>query len=144
MEKRVIVAVICLLLVLVACESKTTGKRVAIPEKSGGAITGNVVDDTDVQPSASTETVKTAAEVLAELQSTDTITTSGAKSGTFYPPITTDATGKDALKEKTRALMTSGTYDPNVKADDEFGARYHDKDGDLTNLPGNYSDNTGD
>lgn len=146
MEKRMIVAVICLLLVLVACESKTTGKRVAIPEKAGGGITGNVVGDTtEPKPASTVETVKTAAEVLKELQSTGSITaTSGAKSGTFYPPVITDATGKDALKAKTRALMTSGTYDPNVQADDEFGARYHDKDGDLTNLPGNYSDDTGD
>jgi hypothetical protein len=144
MEKRVIaVTVICLLLFLAACESKTTGKRVAIPGKSAPAITGNAIGSSPekTQPQQSGETGKTAAEALKELQSTGTVpVTGGSKSGTFYPPVTTDATGKDALKAKTRALMSTGTAPPNAtKADDHFGARYHNKSGDLTNLPDKYT-----
>ena len=148
MDKRVMVLAVIVLILLVACESKTTGRRVAIPERSAkvsapsgpsGAVVAPVVQQ------SSGETGKTAAEVLNDLESSPIITTSsGSKSGTFYPPISSDATGKEALKEKTRALFTqNNTYAPNVTADDEFGARYHDKDGDVTNLPDNYSDNEG-
>ncbi len=139
MKRVIAVVAISLLLLLAACGTKTTGKRVAIPEthaqvKAPSGITGAAtVADTG-------ETGKTAAEMLKELQENPTATTEGAKSGTFYPPITTTATGEDALKEKTRALMTQGTYDPNVEADDEFGSRYHDNSGDLTNLPDKYED----
>jgi hypothetical protein len=153
MDKRVIaVTVICLLLFLVACESKTTGKRVAIPSKSTAkvsspAITGNVVGDSSEESQAPStgETGTSAAEALKDLQSTGTVPlTGGSKSGTFYPPVTTDATGKDALKEKTRALMSTGIAVPTtIKADDQFGAKYHSSGGDSKNLPDGYSDNDG-
>jgi hypothetical protein len=138
MRRVMFTVFISILLLLVACESKTTGKRVAIPEteaqvKAPSGITGASTVDTG-------ETGKTAAEMLKELQEEPTITTDGAKSGTFYPPIAVTGTEREALKEKTRALFTQSTYDPNVEADDEFGARYHDSDGDVTNLPENYDD----
>ena len=141
MSKRVFaVAVLCLLVLLVACESKTTGKRVAIPEAtSKPSVTGAV---TSTAPTG--ELGKSAAETLKELQATGTTTPSGAKSGSFYPPVITDATGTDALKAKTRALMTQGTYDPNTDAVGDFGAKYHEKDGDPANLPDGYSNNEGD
>ena len=148
MDKRVIaVTVICLLFLLIACESKTTGRRVAIPQKSTSGITGNVVGSSSekTQSSQNTETSTTAAEALKELQSTGTVPlTGGSKSGTFYPPVTTDATGKDALKAKTRALMSTGADVPGtVKADDQFGAKYHSTSGDSKNLPDGYSDSSG-
>ncbi len=136
-----------LLLVLVACESKTTGRRVALPDvgseaapepqaESGGITAAAVADTT---------TGQTAAEALKDLQSSDSpVTSSGAKSGNFYPPASSDATYEEALKERTRALFQQNTYDPNVEADDEFGARYHDSDGDLKNLPDEYDDSKGD
>ena len=139
--RRVMFAVlISVLLLLVACESKTTGKRVAIPEtsaqvKAPSGITGAVTAEQETG-----ETGKTAAEMLEELQNSPTATADGPKSGTFYPPIAVTGTEREALKEKTRALFTQSTYDPNVEADDEFGARYHDSDGDVTNLPENYDD----
>jgi hypothetical protein len=154
MDKRVIaVTVICLLFLLIACESKTTGRRVAIPSKSTAsvsspAITGNVVDSSSdaAQAPSTGETGTSAAEALKDLQSTGTVPlTGGSKSGTFYPPVTTDAVGKDALKEKTRALMSTGIEVPaNIEADDQFGAKYHSSGGDSTNLPDGYSDNNGD
>ncbi len=152
MDKRVIaVTVICLLLFLVACESKTTGKRVAVPSTSTAkvsspAITGNVVGSSSGEAQASSgETGTSAAEALKDLQSTGTVPlTGGSKSGTFYPPVTTDATGKDALKEKTRALMSTGIAVPTtIKADDQFGAKYHSSSGDSKNLPDGYTDNDG-
>ena len=61
--------------------------------------------------------------------------TPGAKTGTFYPPVKVTGTGKDALKEKTKALMSGGTAAPENDADKEFGPKYHSSDGDSTNLP---------
>jgi hypothetical protein len=141
------VAVMLLLIFLIACESKTVGKRVAIPETSSKGPTGSVATGPTGAVTAeepSTETGKTAAEMLKELQSNPTLTETGEKSGTFYPPITTDATGEEALKQKTRALFSQQTYDPNVEADTKTGARYHDSSGEPDNLPGDYSDNEGD
>lgn len=143
MNKRVIavVAICVLLLFLVACEKKTVGKRVAIPETSSRGITTAAVSQ---PPPVSVETGKTAAEMLKELQSNPTaVTTDDSKSGTFYPPVIVTGTEREALKQKTRALFMQPSYDPNVQADDDFGAKYHDNDGDVTNLPGEYSDNSG-
>ena len=145
MSRRVLAVVtICILVFLVACESKTVGKRVAIPETSSPKAASSGPTAAAVVQSPTGETGKSAAEVLKELQSSPSApVASGEKSGTFYPPITTDATGKDALKEKTRALFMQNVSVPNVQADDEFGARYHDNDGDVTNLPDKYKDNSG-
>ncbi len=147
MKQAVFAVLISVLLLLVACESKTTGKRVAIPDidinvKPPSGITGGAV----VEPAPSTgEIGNTAAEMLRKLKENPAApTTDSLKSGTFYPPITVTGTEREALKEKTRALFTQSTYDPNVEADDEFGARYHDSDGDLTNLPDKYTDSNGD
>lgn len=137
MKRAITITVILLLVFLVACESKTTGKRVAIPETSAPRISGEVTAPVDTTG----ETGKSAAEALKELQSNPVPVSTGAKSGTFYPPVITDATGEDALKAKTRALMTQGTYNPDVQADSEFGAKYHNSDGDVINLPENYADN---
>ena len=129
---------IALLVFLSACESKTVGKRVAIPQTGAPApapkgVTGAVTADTP-------ETSKTAAETLKELQNMETApTVGGSKTGTFYPPVPAEnasATGKDALKAKTDALMKQPGYDPNVQADTQFGARYFGK-----GLPGDYKDN---
>lgn len=145
MQKRVLLAILIGLLLLASCGNKTSGKRVAIPEVSGSnsPITGAVagVESADSAPT------KTAAEALQEIKETGTTAapvSSGEKTGTFYPPITTDATGKEALKAKTRALFQKETYDPNVEADSTFGAKYHSTDGDPTNLPDGYDDNSGD
>ncbi len=147
MEKRLIaVTVICLLMLLIACESKTTGKRVAIPEASGPKSTGVFTTETKA-PAETGETGKTAAEALKELKATGAVTApvGGAKSGTFYPPVTTDATDKEALKAKTRALMSTGAPVTGSSGSiGQFGARYHDSDGDSVNLPDKYSDNEGD
>jgi hypothetical protein len=78
--------------------------------------------------------------MLKELQESPESTVEESKTGSFYPPVAVTGTEREALKEKTRALFTQSSYDPNVEADDEFGARYHDSDGDLTNLPDNYDD----
>jgi hypothetical protein len=138
MRKVMLAVFIGVLLLLVACESKTTGKRVAIPETESKppAISGAVTAE---QPSTG-ETGKTAAEMLKELQESPESTVEESKTGSFYPPVAVTGTEREALKEKTRALFTQSSYDPNVEADDEFGARYHDSDGDLTNLPDNYDD----
>ncbi len=138
MNKGVIAVVLCLLVLLTACGSKTTGRRVALPEGSGLITGAAIIED---EP----ETSKTAAEVLRDLQESPTSTQiEGAKSGTFYPPVVVTGSEREALKQKTRALFTQPTYDPNVEAEGDFGAKYHESDGDPTNLPEDYSDNSGD
>jgi len=143
--KRAVIFLMMMLLLLAACENKTTGKRVDIPTKIENGITGKVTQEvatnTAVQNTQTGETGKTAAQALKEMQQMESVTAeSGPKSGTFYPPVNTAATGKDALKEKTRALFTKPLDVPNVQADDEFGAKYHESDGDLKNLPDKYTD----
>ncbi len=140
MSKRVVLAVIVLVLLVACGESKVTGRRVAIPDSS--APTAAVIAQ---QSSPSAETGKTAAEMLKELQSSPTtITQTGEKSGNFYPPIAVTGTEREALRQKTRALFSQPTYDPNTEAEGDFGAKYHDNDGDPSNLPSGYSDNSGD
>ncbi|MBI4145941.1 hypothetical protein HY489_01235 [Candidatus Woesearchaeota archaeon] len=147
--KRVLVIALLALLVLAACDSKTTGKRVAIPQTSGSAVTGAVTGSNSQSPTAQQTDVssgKSAAEALKELKTTGTVpTNSNAKSGNFYPPITTSATGAEALKQKTRALFNQSVYSPQVSGTEkDFGAKYHSDDGDPTNLPSGYTDNDGD
>ncbi|GEM_PF-2117344 len=145
MKKGLIALVMISLLILVACESKTTGKRVAIPETTRtNSITGGAAANIPTPAPTQMETGKTAAEVLKELQTTGTITETNQKSGTFYPPIVTTATGKEALAEKTDALLRQPGFVPKVDADTDFGARYHTSSGQPTNLPEGYSDNQGD
>lgn len=142
--KKVVFALALLALLIVACGPKTTGKRVSVPEPSGvtGAVTAPSQQTQQTPVSAEVES-KSAAEVLEDLKSQGTTavvpTDSGAKSGTFYPPVKVTGTGKDALAEKTRAYMSqSGPAPENVDAQGQFGAKYHDADGDSTNLPGEY------
>ncbi|MCX6709164.1 MAG: hypothetical protein NTW67_05980 [Candidatus Woesearchaeota archaeon] len=145
MKKELIIAVMILML-LVACGSKTTGKRVAIPDTAPkltgptGAVAG--IPTKTAEP----ETGKTAAEMLKEFQNPaqDTVQPAGPKIGNFYPPVTTTATGADALKAKTDALMRQAGYIPKVDAATDTGAKYHSSDGDLTNLPDKYTDSSGD
>lgn len=129
MHKKVllIAALTALALLLTSCSPSTQGKRVSTPEVNGP--TGMVATDTNIAepaPSAQGETGKTAAEALQELESIETApsTENNQKSGTFYPPVVTDKTGKEALKEKTRALFQKEVYDPQVDADSDFGQRY--------------------
>lgn len=117
-----IVAIATLALLLTACGSDTQGKRVATPE-----ISGMTTVDTTAEPETPTgETGKTAAEALKDIEAMESVpsTNNNPTSGTFYPPVVTDKTGEDALKEKTRALFQKPVYDPNIEADDEFGPRY--------------------
>jgi hypothetical protein len=118
----ILIVAITALALLTACGSDTQGKRVATPE-----ISGMTTVDTTAEPTTPTgETGKTAAEALKELESLESVPTTenNQKEGTFYPPVVTDKTGEDALKEKTRALFQTPVYDPGVEADDEFGPRY--------------------
>ena len=150
MKKALAVITICILLLLVACESKTTGRRVAIPSTSDQkaapvqaprAVTGAVVAED--APSTG-ETGKTAAEMLNDLEAEPSTATTGAKSGTFYPPITSNATGEEALKQKTDALFSQNVFNLSTDAQGQFGAKYHSNDGDPKNLPEGSKDNEGD
>jgi len=128
MRKQIllIVALAALALLLTACGSDTQGKRVATP-----GISGMTTVDLEKEPTTPTgETGKTAAEALYELESQESnpSTSNNPTSGNFYPPIVTDKTGEEALKEKTRALFQKPVYDPNVEADDQFGPRYKTHD----------------
>ena len=134
-SKAVAVVAISLLVLLIACgEAKTEGKRVAVPETSTAVQTpvstptAAVTADTTAAPAIeSVETGQTAAEALKELQANPdsvSVPVAGDKTGTFYPPISTSATGAEALKEKTRALFQQDIPLPDVEADDQFGQRF--------------------
>ncbi|RMD57725.1 hypothetical protein D6825_03145 [Candidatus Woesearchaeota archaeon] len=135
--KKAVIA-IALLTLLIACsqDAKLTGRKIS-PQVTGSA-SANVQESQDhktvqtEQASQSSEAEeKTAAELLREMQAQDlesaATVAAGPKSGTFYPPITTKGTDKDALKEKTRALFEQDVYVPDVDADDKFGPRYEYK-----------------
>ncbi|VVB81779.1 Uncharacterised protein [uncultured archaeon] len=146
MKKELIIAVMILML-LVACGSKTTGKRVAIPDTAPklSGPTGAVAGVPTTAP-ATVETGKTAAEMLKEIQTTGTeaIPATGPKTGNLYPQINTTATGKDALAERTTAMMRQAGFVPTVdKVIRDTGAKYHSSSGDVINLPGNYTDSSG-
>ena len=143
--KKEAVMVLILLLTLAACGSKTTGKRVDVPDTSntGIAVANTEVSNVLERADEEEKPEKSAAEVLRELQSSGELETeSSEKSGTFYPPVQVKGTGQEALKEKTRALFSKEVYSPNVDADDSSGAKYHDSDGDPANLPDNYGSET--
>lgn len=53
-----------------------------------------------------------------------------SKTGTFYGDTKVTGTGKDALKEKTKALFEKEFFDLNVKADTQTGARNYYLTGD--------------
>jgi len=140
MQKRAFaILAILLLAALGACGgSETTGKRVAAPTVStptGGAIADVQPESTPPEPEAPKQT---AAEALKEVQATAPVGSDPTKVGNFYPPVTTTATGKDALKEKTRALFQQASYDPNVQAVTDSGPRYYDSNGNV-NLPSQYT-----
>ncbi len=135
--KKVVIT-IALVFLLIACGGKTTGKRLAPQNLVSGAVTA----DAPAAP-VQVENSETAAEALQDLKSTTKSTSAtqstGAKSGTFYPPVKVSGTGKDALKEKTRALMSGSAGVPSaVDADKDFGPRYFSSDGSPDNLPGDY------
>lgn len=137
--KRVLLLVALSFLLLAACESETTGKRVAVPSTGPTAA---AVADAEPAPAETPEVeTKSAAETLKEIQSDPVVAEGdGVKSGNFYPPVTTGATGEDALKEKTKALMSGSQGVEGVQADKTFGPKYHSDDGDAINLPGDYDD----
>ncbi len=142
MNKKQAAIIALMMIVLLGCESRTTGKRVAIPGTNGptGFTVAQIENEDAPESAAETATGKTAAEMLKELKETPQ---TDKKSGTFYPPIVTNGTGKDALAEKTDALLRQSGYVPNVDADKRTGAIYHTSDGDLKNLPDKYDDNSG-
>jgi len=136
--KRVMLLLIGLL-VLTACGSETTGKRVAAPTPTA-AVVAEVETDVAEPPEAPEPAEKqTAAQALDQLKQDPLQTADPKKEGTFYPPVATEASGKDALKEKTKALMSSGQKVEGVEADRTTGSKYYDDDG-PTNLPGDYND----
>ncbi|PIN75537.1 hypothetical protein COV18_03205 [Candidatus Woesearchaeota archaeon CG10_big_fil_rev_8_21_14_0_10_37_12] len=150
MNKKVVllITLIAAFLLLAACESKTVGKKVAVPGISGAVSTDDYKPVEDAEPEKTAvgtgETGETAAEVLEEIQERgtvdiiDTTTVDSDKVGNFYPPVTSGATGKDALKERTRALLQRGLGVPGVEAEKDFGAKYHSSSGSETNLPDKY------
>lgn len=136
--KHIMMIIMALSLLLVACDSETTGTRVDIPSIS--SPTGSASVETTA------EAEQTAAEALEELKAMEGAAPAqgqtSATSGTFYPPVITDAQGKDALAAKTDALMRTGTPAPET-GDKTTGPKYHGSSG-ATNLPEGYSDNEGD
>lgn len=150
MVKRVMLLLLFSLALLSACGGETVSRKSAL---NGGGPTGAVVGVDSYEPKSPSapvptgETGKSAADALKEIKQTGTVEqeTSG-DDGTFYGNIETDKTGKDALKEKTRALMSKSAPVEGITdvVRDLGGAKYHDDDGSATNLPDEYSDSDDD
>lgn len=146
MKKIIVITVIALLILLAACGSK---QMTAKPLKSPtGAVAGlqktaqKTTTQTTPQKATPVEPQKTAAEAIKELKqgmSTSTAAAAPKKGTDLYPPAPAGVTGKDALKARTKALLTqSKTLTLDGKVDTTFGARYHTKSGSSKNLPSNY------
>ena len=67
---------------------------------------------------------KTALEMLEELKKSTEIKQE-SKTGMFYGEIDISKEGKDALKEKTKALFEKEFFNLSVNADKQQGARYY-------------------
>jgi len=136
MDKRVILAILVLTVFLVGCgnDEVTATKRTVdkVLDSTRESPTGAAVQQiTEVKTEESTGT--TAAEALKELQQSDIDTSTGGTAvTTIYSGTTSDKSGKDALKEKTRQAFSVGSSTGDVEADDQFGPRYQD------DLPGEY------
>ncbi len=141
MNKILIGIVIMLMVFLVACGGKQMqAKPIKAPN---GAVTTQPAPTAE-QPAATpvpTEESKTAAEALKELQgqlASGATQTTGPKQGaTGMPPAPVGLSEQEALKARTRALMSQGSgLSQPVDADTQLGARYA-KDSDL---PKGYGD----
>lgn len=136
MIKKVFALLIIMSLVMLAGCSKneTSGKRADVPKMNSptGAVAG--IQQEPVKE-VKEEKGPSAAEAVQELRSNpETVETPTAKSGNFYPPVDVTGEGRDALKEKTRALFQQNDQDLDVEADTAFGPRYADE----SDLPGDY------
>jgi len=144
--KKEIVCISLLLLLLVACGGpKVSGKKVA--STPTGAVVG-VPDEPTPQASPTheveqAESSKTAAEALEEVKKSPQAVeaSSASKAGSsWYPPVVTSSTGKDALHERTKAAFSRSSFNTSVDADRQSGARYYDSSGDADNLPEGYGE----
>ncbi len=135
MKKSVMIAVILLLLFLVSCgksniQAAVVGTKMTpesqIEKQQPETQTENLNSKTaqDQTSISSEENQKTAKEMLEELKDSTKIKQE-VKTGTFYGNIKTNSTGKDALKEKTKALFEKEFFKLNVDADRQQGPRYH-------------------
>lgn len=137
--KKVIAAIsIMALIMLAACGSnETSGKRVDLPKMDSptGAVAGISQEPEPTPASEPEEKGPSAAEAMQDLRSNpETVEQPTAKSGNFYPPVAVKGEGRDALKEKTRALFQQNEQELDVEADNDFGPRYADE----SDLPGDY------
>lgn len=136
--KKSIVMVLLVLSLLMACSQSEVSSRRVVPT---GAVAYDPVVSEPSRPVVQPVEEKTAAEALQEVKATETLSQPVAKQGaTLYPPVVSSATGKDALLERTHAAFSKSSYVSSVDADKDFGAKYHEADGDPTNLPEEYGE----
>ena len=142
MRRVVVLVMIVMLVILVGCGKKQMeAKPLSTP-------TANVVGTTEpapepeptpeqtTAPAEDESSGQTAAEAIVGLQ-TELVQTAaeGRIEGNLYPPAPEGVEGFEALKARTKALMSqSGTTDLDVEADRDFGSRFSD------GLPDGYGD----
>lgn len=149
MEKKILVVMFILACFLFACsEPEVTSRKLtptgalAHPEpiKVHEARNAEPVAQEPAQPE------KTAAETLEEVKQTwvdEPAAPSVKTASSIYGTVETTKTGKDALREKTRAAYSVGYgLTEDVDADDTFGSKYHSSSGKLTNVPEGYGEDT--
>ena len=148
--KKSIALVLCASLILLsACNSNSLEAKALknVRQVKSSTPTGNLVAEVSTPvvqaaPEAPSDD-RSAAEVLQEFKNQEQISAVPSEGSSIYAGTTSSKTGVDALKERMKALYSQSATVGSVDADTEFGAKYHDSDGDPTNLPDGYSDNDG-
>jgi len=118
MKKSVFLVLVFLLIFLAGC-----GK-----DNIQAATVADTAQDETVEVETEEKIIqepgKTAGEMIDVLKDSAEVKQE-AKIGTFYGEMEVTSTGKDALKEKTKALFEKEFFTLNVEADRQQGPRYH-------------------
>jgi hypothetical protein len=117
MKRGIIILTIFTLIFLIGCE-KTNIQ---------GAIIGleDTIDSLEYEKNyENTEKEEKAEDLIEYMKKSTEINQDFIRVGTFYGEFETSSTGKDALKEKTRALFQKKIFTPEVEADRKQGQRH--------------------
>ncbi len=121
MKKVVIFSILVFSLLLISCgKNNIQGMSVLDVENKNN----EVQQEKTFQEEQTRTEQKTAIDMLDELKKSTEIKQE-SKTGTFYGEIDISTEGKDALKEKTKALFEKEFFNLSVIADKQQGARYY-------------------
>ena len=125
MKKGVLILLVVLLIFLAGCgKSNIDAAVVGVKKTTEDAVEQEEGEIQDVEETpVEAEPEKTAGEMMDDLKDSTEVTPE-VKTGTFYGEMEVTSTGKDALKEKTKALFKREFFNLSVEADRQFGQRF--------------------